>query len=257
MIEDESDSSTYSNEPNSQIEQETHADLVVPMTDPPSLSPTLNRTAENHGPVDTSTVQNVFTEDSATRLSDFVENNPYEPDEEGLDFGNSIASLARTNFEHEMIQNAFTPPFSLGLALSRLGSPYQEPQAPVTDDEAVKLVRSYLSETATWCDTTDSLKHFSTLSAHDMLEVKMFKGAAMALAARQLSVLGVFEEGLALQCYQYTIRLLIQQDPTLIDAHVLATCILLCVYEMMASGASDWRRHLKVGTALYIAPAAH
>lgn len=145
---------------------------------------------------------------------------------------------------------AFTPPFSLGLALSRRPSPFHEIRCPIPDDEGHDLVQYHLSETATWCDTTDSLRHFAVLSAHDMLETEVFKAAALAVASRQLSMVGILDEDKALRCYQYTIQLLIRQDPSRTNSSVLATCILLCVYEMMASNITDWRRHLKVGPRL-------
>lgn len=141
---------------------------------------------------------------------------------------------------------SYTPPFSLGLALSRKSSPWREPQLPITEDEVLYLFRAFLAETATWCETTDSSKHFSVLCAHDVLENKIFKGSALALARRQLSVVGRGGRSTALQLYQYTIQLLIQQDPEEAGPSILASCTLLCVYEMMASDVLNWRRHLKV-----------
>ncbi|KAE8309293.1 hypothetical protein BDV41DRAFT_567467 [Aspergillus transmontanensis] len=68
----------------------------------------------------------------------------------------------------------------------------------------------------------------------------------MSLASRQLDHIEQRQNSLTLELYQYTIRLLIGQAPTKADATVLATCTLLCVHEMMASGVSEWRRHLKI-----------
>ncbi|GAM43227.1 hypothetical protein TCE0_047f17859 [Talaromyces pinophilus] len=144
----------------------------------------------------------------------------------------------------------YTPPFSLGLALSHKSSPWREPQLPITEDEVLYLFRSFLAETATWCETTDTSKHFSVLCAHDVLENKIFKGSALALARRQLSMVGRGGRSTALQLYQYTIQLLIQQDPDEAGPSILASCTLLCVYEMMASDVLNWRRHLKVCLSL-------
>lgn len=79
-----------------------------------------------------------------------------------------------------------------------------------------------------------------------MIESASFVAAAMSLASRQLGHIEQRQNSVTLELYQYTIRLLISQDPNKADATVLATCALLCVYEMMASGVSEWRRHLKV-----------
>ncbi|KAB8204625.1 hypothetical protein BDV34DRAFT_213735 [Aspergillus parasiticus] len=77
-------------------------------------------------------------------------------------------------------------------------------------------------------------------------ETGTWSSAAMSLASRQLDHIEQRQNSLTLELYQYTIRLLIGQAPTKADATVLATCTLLCVYEMMASGVSEWRRHLKI-----------
>ncbi|GMF67285.1 unnamed protein product [Aspergillus oryzae] len=79
-----------------------------------------------------------------------------------------------------------------------------------------------------------------------MIESASFVAAAMSLASRQLGHIEQRQNSVTLELYQYTIRLLISQDPNKADATVLATCALLCVYEMMASGVSEWRRHLKL-----------
>ncbi|RAQ74675.1 hypothetical protein COH20_009555 [Aspergillus flavus] len=73
----------------------------------------------------------------------------------------------------------------------------------------------------------------------------------MSLASRQLGHIEQRQNSVTLELYQYTIRLLISQDPNKADATVLATCALLCVYEMMASGVSEWRRHLKGCAGLF------
>ena len=156
-------------------------------------------------------------------------------------------AIQDTGTDGDMIfAESFTPPFSLGLALSRKSSPFREPEFPIDESKTLMLVRSFLSEGATWCETTDTGKQFSVVCAHDMLEHKIFKASALALACRQLSVTGFPVEDVALQLYQYTIRLLIQQNPDQADAFILAACVLLCVYEMIASEVVDWRRHLKV-----------
>ncbi|UDD55324.1 hypothetical protein AFCA_002956 [Aspergillus flavus] len=84
-----------------------------------------------------------------------------------------------------------------------------------------------------------------------MIESASFVAAAMSLASRQLGHIEQRQNSVTLELYQYTIRLLISQDPNKADATVLATCALLCVYEMMASGVSEWRRHLKGCAGLF------
>ena len=137
-------------------------------------------------------------------------------------------------------------PFSLGLAVSRATSPTPELPLPIPEKDVIYLLKSYFSETATWCETTDSGRHFSTLCTHEIVENKIFLSSALALARRQLNMIGRGGESVALRLYQHTIQLLIQQDPEQAGAAILAACTLLCVYEMMASDVINWRRHLKV-----------
>lgn len=84
-----------------------------------------------------------------------------------------------------------------------------------------------------------------------MMESPAFRVAAMALASKQLDSVRGRQRQATLLLYQHTIQVLIHQDPSRADATVLATCTLLCVYEMMASDVSEWRRHLKVSSRAY------
>ncbi|RKK65771.1 hypothetical protein BFJ69_g15997, partial [Fusarium oxysporum] len=136
-------------------------------------------------------------------------------------------------------------PFSLGQAISRGVSPEPEPRFPVSQTMKVDLMSAYIKETATWCETTDSEMHFSARSVHEMMDSKPFVAAAMSLASRQLDVMQGFPRHITLELYQYTIRLLLGHDPAEADSSILATCTILCVYELMASSVSEWRRHLK------------
>ncbi|CAG9945622.1 unnamed protein product [Clonostachys rosea f. rosea IK726] len=136
-------------------------------------------------------------------------------------------------------------PFFLGHAISRGASPDPEPRFPVSQTVKADLMSAYIQETATWCETTDSDMHFSVRSVHDMMGSKPFVAAAMSLASRQRDAVQGRRRHLTLELYQYTIRLLLGQDPTKPDASILATCTILCAYEMMASSVSEWRRHLR------------
>ncbi len=137
-------------------------------------------------------------------------------------------------------------PFSLGQAVSQNTSPLPEPYFVISKAQQAGLISAYLRETGTWCETTDSNSHFTVKSMHQMMESKPFMAAAMSLASRQLDNIRRNGRKITLELYQYTIQLLLRHDPAEVDAAILATCTLLCVYEMMASNVSEWRRHLKV-----------
>ncbi|KAF9881022.1 hypothetical protein CkaCkLH20_01172 [Colletotrichum karsti] len=111
--------------------------------------------------------------------------------------------------------------------------------------EQAHLILAYLRDTGTWCETTDSEQHFTVKSIHTMMESKAFMAAALSLSSRQVETLRGRQRRTALELYQYTIQLLIHQDPAEADTCILAACTLLCVYEMMASSVSEWRRHLR------------
>ncbi|KAH7129735.1 hypothetical protein B0J13DRAFT_644606, partial [Dactylonectria estremocensis] len=137
------------------------------------------------------------------------------------------------------------PPFSLGQGISRNASPLPELVLPIRKSEQAYIMTAYLRETGTWCETTDSEMHFTVKSIHLMMKSNAFAAAALALSSRQLDTLKGHPQKKTLELYQYTIQHLIQQDPAEADTSVLAACTLLCVYEMMASSVSEWRRHLK------------
>lgn len=143
-------------------------------------------------------------------------------------------------------------PFSLGQGVSLNSSPSPEQELPLSKAEQGLLISAYLRETGTWCETTDSIRHFTVASVHAMMESPAFRVAAMALASRQLDSIRGRQRQATLLLYQHTIQVLIHQDPSQADATVLAACTLLCVYEMMASDVSEWRRHLKVSPRAYM-----
>ncbi|KAE8383152.1 hypothetical protein BDV26DRAFT_252211 [Aspergillus bertholletiae] len=148
---------------------------------------------------------------------------------------------------------AYAPPFSLGLAVSQDEHPSPEPLLPITCTEKARLISLFMQETGTWCETTDSDMHFTMRSLHPMMKSTAFMAAAMSLASRQLDHVEKVQRPVTLELYQYTIQHLLRQDPAKAEASVLATCTLLCVYEMMASGVHEWRRHLKGCAGLLLA----
>ncbi|RAH63519.1 hypothetical protein BO85DRAFT_495426 [Aspergillus piperis CBS 112811] len=157
---------------------------------------------------------------------------------------------------HSIVTNTtetFIPPFSLGLGVSQDQPRPPEPFLPVSSSEKARLLSSYIKETGTWCETTDSNMHFTMRSLHSMAESAAFVAAAMSLASRQQDHVAKVQRPVTLELYQYTIKHLLQQDPATAGVAILATCTLLCVYEMMASSVHDWRRHLKGCAGLLLA----
>lgn len=137
-------------------------------------------------------------------------------------------------------------PFFLGQAISQRTSPLPDPQFPVSHSTKTRLLAAYLQEAASWCETTDSDASFTVGSVHSMMESSPFVAAAIALASHQQDSVRGRNRPLTLELYQFAVRLLLRRDSIQTDAHILTTYVSLCVYEMMASDVSEWRRHLKV-----------
>ncbi|GMF70466.1 unnamed protein product [Aspergillus oryzae] len=150
-------------------------------------------------------LQPVFLEYAFSPLSDVYHYRPH-----------SIAT-------HEA--GTYIPPFSLGMAVSRDESPQPEPFLPVTCTEKARLISSFIQETGTWCETTDSNMHFTMRSLHSMMKSTAFVAAAMSLASRQLDHVEKVQRPVTLELYQSTIQHLLRQDPAKADASVLATYV--------------------------------
>lgn len=73
-----------------------------------------------------------------------------------------------------------------------------------------------------------------------------YVAAAMALASRQRDAIRREHSPLTLELYQHAITWLLRHNPVEADTTILATCTVLCVYEMMVADVSEWRRHLQV-----------
>ncbi|RTE69957.1 hypothetical protein BHE90_015658, partial [Fusarium euwallaceae] len=180
-----------------------------------------------------------FNDDTAARGEPVHPFNTTQPSE-------LPSEIFRTPFISDIFLPDFSiAPFSLGQAFSRDAPPEPEPRFPVSQRMKADLISNYIREAATWCETTDSDMHFSARSVHCMMESTPFVAAAMSLASRQLDTLRGRPRQITLELYQYTVRLLLSHDPTVNGASILATCTLLCVYEMMASTVAEWRRHLQ------------
>ncbi|OQD63408.1 hypothetical protein PENPOL_c009G09135 [Penicillium polonicum] len=93
-------------------------------------------------------------------------------------------------------------PFSLGHAISWDDVPLPQPLCPITKVEGARLISLYLRETGEWCETTDSDKHFTIQSIHEMMESDCFVAAAMALASRQRDAVQRDHRPVTLELYQ-------------------------------------------------------
>jgi hypothetical protein len=129
-------------------------------------------------------------------------------------------------------------------------TPVNEPDATyisppqLSPDEDFELWRNWLDEVAPWIDKFDPERHFQrTLPilarSHDHLRYSM-----LALSARQLERKNNSKRtSRSLALYQTAIQLVLPQLHTR-STPVIASCVVLCVLEMLSSSAKAWHQHL-------------
>lgn len=119
-----------------------------------------------------------------------------------------------------------------------------EPQQVLDKDEEIFLWRNWIDEIAPWLDKFDRDCHFQYViptmaSDHDHLRF-----AVLALSARQIELKETtLPTDRSLALYQQAIHLLLPHLPTRSTA-VIASCVILCVLEMLSCSPKAWRRHL-------------
>jgi hypothetical protein len=155
-------------------------------------------------------------------------------------------STSQPDQDNTLLVSTFASSFLPDQACSIITLSDIEVELPVSKTEQTRLIRAYLQETGTWCETTDSGRHFTVSYIHKLMENKPFAAAAMALASRQLDAIRHSQRQSTLSLYQHAVQSLLHYEPSQCGEATLATCILLSVYDMMASDVSEWRRHLKV-----------
>lgn len=108
-----------------------------------------------------------------------------------------------------------------------------------------ELWASYLGEISTWLDMFDNQNHFRVHIPIMSQSSPALRLSVLALAARQLERMDPnkpYMESLAL--YHEAIHL-ITQELRFMQTPLIASCVLLCVLEMMSSSPRDWARHLE------------
>jgi len=108
----------------------------------------------------------------------------------------------------------------------------------------LELWRNYIDEVAVWLDMFDNDRHFQFTIPLLAKSADHLHYSILALSARQLERKRADESHTeSLPLYQEAIRLIVKELYTL-DTTVIASCVLLCVLEMMSSSPRAWCRHL-------------
>lgn len=111
-------------------------------------------------------------------------------------------------------------------------------------EEEIHLWRNWFDEIAPWLDKFDVQRHFQHIiptmaASHDHLRYSI-----LALSARQIELKAKTRPtDRSLSLYQQAIHLLLPHLPTRSTA-VIASCVILCVLEMLSCSPKAWRRHL-------------
>ncbi|CAM1507474.1 Fc.00g071150.m01.CDS01 [Cosmosporella sp. VM-42] len=132
----------------------------------------------------------------------------------------------------EMIQVLEDPPVRYG------DSPL------LSDDDECSLWRNWFDEVAPWLDKFDRDRHFQNIIPTMARDHDYLRHSMLALSARQLELKETtLPTDRSLALYQEAIHQLLPHLPTRSIA-VIATCVVLCVLEMLSCSPKAWRRHL-------------
>ncbi|KAK4499225.1 hypothetical protein PRZ48_009738 [Zasmidium cellare] len=122
--------------------------------------------------------------------------------------------------------------------------------AHLTAEEEYVLWQNYISEVAPWLDKFDIARHFELVLPMLAKSHPHLRYSILALSSRQMELKAKKpDNSCSLALYQHAIHLL---SPLLHQrtSVVLASCIVLCVLEMMSCSPKAWRRHLDGCAAL-------
>ncbi|OBT91547.2 hypothetical protein VE01_10447 [Pseudogymnoascus verrucosus] len=114
----------------------------------------------------------------------------------------------------------------------------------LTDRRELELWQNYLDEVAVWLDMFDVERHFQLRIPMMAKSSEHLRYSILALSARQAERKDPGKPATeSLTLYQKAIELIVQELHSL-DTAVIASCVLLCVLEMMSSSPKAWDRHL-------------
>lgn len=125
--------------------------------------------------------------------------------------------------------------------------------APMGSEDETALWRNWFDEIAPWLDKFDHQRHFQIIipgmaaaaNSNPNNPNGHLRASMLALSARQLELRsgGELPPDRSLALYGEAIHLLLPQLPTRSTA-VIASCVVLCVLEMLSCSPKAWRRHL-------------
>lgn len=148
--------------------------------------------------------------------------------------------------EPQQAATAFSEVPAQGINTARaIDRPSTAVDAPLLDDaEEMLLWRNWFDEIAPWLDKFDNERHFQHIIPTMASPRSHLHYSILALSARQLELKETTRPtGRSLALYQQAIHLLLPHLPTR-GTPVIASCVILCVLEMLSCSPKAWRRHL-------------
>jgi hypothetical protein len=129
--------------------------------------------------------------------------------------------------------------------------------AVLTVQREQELWANYIDEVTDWLDMFDNDNHFKTVLPALAQKTKHLRLAILALSSRQLERKDPNKPYVeSLRLYSEAIQL-INNDLASMGTAVIASCVLLCVLEMMSSSPNEWARHLDGCAMLLTAAGIH
>ncbi|KAG5752446.1 hypothetical protein H9Q69_003023 [Fusarium xylarioides] len=113
----------------------------------------------------------------------------------------------------------------------------------LSQQEECSLWKNYFDEIAPWLDKFDRARHFQQIIPTMSKDNDHLRYSMLALSARQLELKHTLPTNRSLALYQEAIHMLLPHLPTRGTA-VIATCVILCVLEMLSCSPKAWQRHL-------------
>ncbi|KAL3476983.1 hypothetical protein BJX99DRAFT_270140 [Aspergillus californicus] len=106
------------------------------------------------------------------------------------------------------------------------------------------LWQNYLNEICLWLDMFDNHRHFASTFPQMAKSAPHLRYSILALSARQMErKQNEKSQSESLSLYQEAIHLLLPELESK-TTPVIASCVILCVLEMLSCNPKEWRRHL-------------
>ncbi|KAL2818520.1 fungal-specific transcription factor domain-containing protein [Aspergillus cavernicola] len=114
----------------------------------------------------------------------------------------------------------------------------------LSPDRENVLWQNYLNEICLWLDMFDNHRHFASTFPQMAKSAAHLRYSILALSARQMErKQNEKSQSESLSLYQEAIHLLLPELGSK-STPVIASCVILCVLEMLSCNPKEWRRHL-------------